>query len=247
MVAKPPGSRRATTATDSSSSSSSSSSSIHPTEYSVVEAMRALIAPLVCWNAVHRVQLLRCAFLDAWFSYFPLMGNEPQFVLVLTLLACYSDVDGSALRHFVAIAWVVTWANNGAKDLLRLPRPPSKLHVSVTMIDGADHVTQQFGFPSTHSAHALSLAWAMARDAVRQGWGGLAPHTCWWLAAAHVAHICLSRLYLGVHAGIDIAGGLAVAAITVGVWSAFGDFIDGLCVGSNTAKVSTRIFMLHGR
>ena len=48
--------------------------------------LRQLLFPLVDWEGVVAAQRVRCGALDAWFTHFPLLGNESQFVLVLPFL-----------------------------------------------------------------------------------------------------------------------------------------------------------------
>lgn len=61
----------------------------------------------------------------------------------------------------------------------------------------------------THSANALALSWAMAREFDLPTGAVLA------IVLLHTGHVCLSRLYLGVHSLADVAGGLAVGCACV--------------------------------
>ena len=201
-----------------------------------VRAVRGMVLPLVGWGGVAWAQQLRCATADVWFTHFPLMGNELQFVLLMPFLAWFADADGHVVRQFALVAAVSSYFNNGAKDLLCLPRPPRALHVGAT--EGHDHVAQQYGFPSTHSVHALCMACVLAREGAASGWAS--PAVCWAVAAAHVAHICFSRLYMGVHAVADIGGGLALGAGLIAVYAtAGGDAIDEASVGSGWGQLAT--------
>ena len=200
-----------------------------------VRAVRGRLLPLVGWGGVVWAQKLRCAAGDVWFTHFPFMGNELQFVLLMPFLAWFADADGHVVRQFALVTGVSSYFNNGAKDMLCLPRPPRALHVGAT--DGHDHIAQQYGFPSTHSIHALCMACVLAREGAASGWAS--PTVCWGVAAAHVAHICFSRLYMGVHAAIDIAGGLAIGAALIAVYAAAGDAIDEASVASGWGQLAT--------
>ena len=204
--------------------------------------LRSRILPTIRWDGVHAAQRLRCGACDAWFTHCPLLGNEVQYVLLLPFVAWYAESgdpvdDGRTVRQLLALTWVATFWNNAAKDALCLPRPPRSLRVAAETVDGKDHVTQQYGFPSTHSAAALGQAYLLAREGAARG---LAPPSlCWGAAAAHVAHVCFSRLYMGVHAAADIVGGLAIAAVLVGLHAAVGEAVDAASVASGWGQLCT--------
>lgn len=69
-------------------------------------------------------------------------------------------------------------------------------------------------FPSNHTIIIATFAFALILDRRRAGWGALA------LAGAVL--VGMSRVYLGVHFPLDIAGGLLMAplaaAVTIPVW-----------------------------
>ena len=69
-------------------------------------------------------------------------------------------------------------------------------------------------FPSNHTIIIATFAFALILDRRRAGWGTLA------LAGAVL--VGMSRVYLGVHFPLDIAGGLLLAplaaAVTIPVW-----------------------------
>ena len=190
---------------------------------------RRFLAPRVTWDAVIFVQRARCAPLDAWFTHFPLLGNEAQYVLLLPALGWFLE-DGGTARRFLLISFVSCMLANATKDLLRLPRPPRTLHVCVD-----EHVAQQFGFPSTHSAHAISQAWLLAREALL--FGANPAIFVWGLAAAHTVHVCTSRLYLGVHSLADVVGGLSVGTLCIALLEVSGREADAFTVHSGTGQL----------
>ena len=164
----------------------------------------------VRWDEVLVVQRLRCRVGDAWFSYFPLLGNELQYVLLIPGLSWLIVDEGDIARQFTSVAFYACFLANGVKDVLCLPRPPAKLHVRFD-----EHVAQQYGFPSTHSAHALALSWLLASEAVPL----VGPSTAWAVALLNTVHVCVSRMYMGVHSLADIVGGLAIGALVIVLFS----------------------------
>ena len=55
------------------------------------------LASLVRWDSVLLVQRFRSPAADAWFTHFPLLGNEVQYALAIPLLAWYAH-DTAVLR-----------------------------------------------------------------------------------------------------------------------------------------------------
>lgn len=82
-------------------------------------------------------------------------------------------------------------------------------------------------FPSNHTIIIAAFAFALILDRRWAGWG--------WLALAGALLVGTSRVYLGVHFPLDIAGGLLLAplaaAITVPVWQRAGEPLTGLAQG----------------
>jgi len=180
--------------------------------------MTQRLAGLVRWDSVVFVQRFRSRAADAWFMHFPLLGNEMQYVLGIPPLAWFVH-DAAVLRRFTLFGAIACFVANGLKGVFKLPRPPLKLHVGV---GGANHdlVAQQYGFPSTHSAHALVLAWVLAREfELTHGAAAAA-------IALHTAHVCVSRLYVGVHSLADVVGGLCVGAACVASYEAGVENVD---------------------
>ena len=73
-------------------------------------------------------------------------------------------------------------------------------------------------FPSNHTIIIATLAFTLLFDRRWAGWG--------WATLALAAVVGLSRVYLGVHFPLDIAGGLLLAplaaALVVPVWRRVG-------------------------
>ena len=158
------------------------------------------------WDAIEYMQRRRCRALDVYCEHSPFLGNELFYVVLLTSLSWYAPEIG-VVRRFALLALATCWINNSIKDVLQLPRPPARLRVQNSHLD---HIHLQPGFPSTHSAHALSLSWLVASQA---RW--LSPTASQAVAALHVGQICCSRLYIGAHAAVDVAGGLAIGLLAI--------------------------------
>ncbi len=84
-----------------------------------------------------------------------------------------------------------------AKDLWGRTRP----HDLLVDVMSRDHLVRGPGFPSGHTALAVALAFTVAH---------YAPKRYKWVAPAWIIGVGLSRVYLGIHAPLDIIGGFAI-------------------------------------
>lgn len=114
----------------------------------------------------------------------------------ITLLALWNKRYRLALRLFVLGA-VASIACEILKQLIGRPRPEELLAV----MNLRDSVVVGKGFPSGHTALATVMALVL--------WAYI-PARWRWLLVPAVLLVGLSRVYLGVHAPLDIIGGMAV-------------------------------------
>jgi hypothetical protein len=92
--------------------------------------------------------------------------------------------------------------NDLAKAALRQPRP----YWVDGRVEALAHETS-YGIPSAHAQHAVAL-WGFLAGAAARARRALA----WGLAAALIALISFSRIYLGQHFPVDVLGGLLLGA-----------------------------------
>jgi len=157
-------------------------------------------------------------------------------MLLVPCLAWLVHDGGAMARRFALISFLSALPTNIAKELLGLPRPPRSFHVRVN-----EHVAQQFGFPSTHSAHAISQAWQMASDSIALGAGHISASL---LAVSHTVHVCISRLYMGMHSLADVVGGLAFGILAILVFETLGRHADAFIVQNWIGQLGVVIFIL---
>lgn len=105
-----------------------------------------------------------------------------------------------AVRVFVlsVITYGLAW---GAKHFFERPRP----NVLLSYVSQRGPLEPGFGFPSAHSAIAMTLGIVLLP---------LLPRKYWWAVFVVVLLVGSSRLYLGVHSPLDVIGGFALGAIT---------------------------------
>ncbi len=91
------------------------------------------------------------------------------------------------------------------KELFERPRPEDLVSGLVPRV-----AESGFAFPSTHTAIATVLALTLLPNLPR-GWR-------WVVVVAWIAGVALSRIYLGVHAPLDVIAGFAVGVGIVCFW-----------------------------
>jgi glycosyltransferase 2 family protein len=119
----------------------------------------------------------------------------------VTLLMLWKHRYRLALRLFLAGA-LASGTCELLKQLIGRPRPD----IIVGSLNLRDSVVIGKGFPSGHTALATALA-LMLWPVVPRQWR--------WVLVVWVAMVGVSRVYLGVHAPLDIVGGIAVGLLIV--------------------------------
>lgn len=155
----------------------------------------------------------RTPFLDSYFAFTANMGTHTFFMVGLPVMFWLGHAAfGIAMVNVLAAGVFFTgWL----KDLLSLPRPLSPPLYRITMSGSA---ALEYGFPSTHSANAVSAAlYAVLtlRDPTTTSHVLFSPSTRLVLEAVawlYAGSIVLGRLYCGMHGFLDVAVGSAMGA-----------------------------------
>ena len=148
-------------------------------------------------------------WLDRSMLFVTKLGEEDFYLLFGPIIFwCFGLGVGVRLLLMLLTSFYV---NDLIKDLVAWPRPVAAYPEAVRLPEGAmetaveDDGTWESGFPSGHAQNAVVFWGFLAHWARRR-----------WAAAAVLAIILLigvSRLYLGVHWPIDIAGGWLIGLI----------------------------------
>jgi membrane-associated phospholipid phosphatase len=153
------------------------------------------------------VQTLRNPFLDSYFTLTANLGTHTFFMVLLPIL--HWTGNATLFRAFVHVLGIGVYLSCFLKDLLCLPRPPSPPLHRITMSGSA---ALEYGFPSTHSTNAISLAvymihWIRNMDATYE-------MRFWWEIATWIygLSIVVGRIYCGMHGFVDVAAGCLVGA-----------------------------------
>ena len=136
--------------------------------------------------------------LDLPFTILTVLGNESFFLLFLPLVYwCLHRRIGAGL----ALLFLLSASLNAiAKAMFGMPRPfavdPSVMQLAAASGNG---------FPSGHTQGAV-VVWLYLAVRLKNAW-------LWWIAGLLIFLIPLSRLYLGVHFPLDLAGGYLIGGL----------------------------------
>jgi sphingosine-1-phosphate phosphotase 2 len=175
--------------------------------HSSFPSIRAMLKP---WaeseSGVRFFDEYRTPVLDYFFKYFPFLGNEIQYIILMPFAAWILDPGNlSLLTTTLTLKWFLSvFFANVVKDLLCLERCGA---VDKRLTHDVD---DQFGFPSTHSAAAISVAVPLLTFFFSDD-----TESVWLGSFAYTVLVATSRLYLGVHSVTDILGGILVGLLSV--------------------------------
>lgn len=174
--------------------------------------LRQAMLPLIRWETPYLAYFqdaVRTPALDSYFAITANLGTHTFFMIGLPILFwCGFPAFGKGLVHILAEGVFFT---GFIKDMFSLPRPLSPPLNRITMSGSA---ALEYGFPSTHSANAVSVA-VYAVLCLRSGENSLSPTTALMLELLgyfYAASIIIGRLYCGMHGFLDVIIGSAMGA-----------------------------------
>lgn len=143
-------------------------------------------------------------WLEIPMQFFTFMGTENFFFLILPVL--YWCVDASlGLRIGMVLLF-----SNGINEVVKLAfHTPRPYWVSARVKPLSSETS--FGIPSGHAQNAISV-WGMMASYIRRIW-------VWMIAIVLAFLIGFSRLYLGVHFGVDVLSGWLIGAVILFAFS----------------------------
>lgn len=167
---------------------------------------------------------MRSPALDSYFAITANLGTHTFFMVVLPILFwCGHTSLGRGMVHILATGVFFT---GFFKDMMSLPRPLSPPLQRITMSGSA---ALEYGFPSTHSANAVSVA-VYALFTLHSPANTMHSTTKLILEAtsyAYAVSIVLGRLYCGMHGFVDVITGSLLGAFISTIECVYGEAIDG--------------------
>ncbi|GAP93139.1 putative PAP2 superfamily protein [Rosellinia necatrix] len=175
--------------------------------------LRQRALPLIRWETPYLAWLqakLRSPALDSYFAITANLGTHTFFMIGLPIMFwCGFASFGKGLVHILASGVFFT---GFIKDFFSLPRPLSPPLHRITMSGSA---ALEYGFPSTHSANAVSVA-VYAILCLRSPDNQFQPNTTSALEALsyfYAVSIVLGRLYCGMHGFVDVVIGSIMGVV----------------------------------
>lgn len=188
--------------------------------------LRQRALPLIRWETPYLAWLqvkLRSPALDSYFAITANLGTHTFFMIGLPIMFwCGFASFGKGLVHILASGVFFT---GFVKDFFSLPRPLSPPLHRITMSGSA---ALEYGFPSTHSANAVSVA-VYAILCLWSPDNQFQPNTKFALEALsyfYAVSIVLGRLYCGMHGFVDVVIGSIMGALITLVEFYYGPPLD---------------------
>ncbi|KAI1457829.1 PAP2-domain-containing protein [Annulohypoxylon moriforme] len=188
--------------------------------------LRQRALPLVRWETPYLAWLqatLRSPALDSYFAITANLGTHTFFMIGLPIMFwCGYGSFGKGIVHILATGVFFT---GFVKDFFSLPRPLSPPLHRITMSGSA---ALEYGFPSTHSANAVSVA-VYAILCLRSQENQFQPSTqstLEGLAYFYAISIIFGRLYCGMHGFIDVIIGSIMGAVLSLIEFHYGPALD---------------------
>ncbi|KAG7662413.1 LCB3 [[Candida] subhashii] len=172
--------------------------------------LRSALIPLIRAENeyLHSMQTnLRHPWLDFYFAWTANLASHTFYVLMLPTPIWFGA--GELSRDLVYVLGLGIYFTGFLKDFFCLPRPRSPPIHRITM---SSYTTQEYGFPSSHSANATAVTLVLASrlfnlDISRTQFIILLS----WLIIYYVSLI-FGRLYCGMHGFLDLFVGSSVGA-----------------------------------
>ncbi|KAG6029055.1 hypothetical protein E4U41_000480 [Claviceps citrina] len=174
--------------------------------------LRQRALPFIRWETPYLAWMqdkLRTPTLDSYFAITANLGTHTFFMIGLPICFwCGWASLGKGLVHMLALG--VFWTGF-VKDFFSLPRPLSPPLQRITMSGSA---ALEYGFPSTHSANAMSVAvyGLFTLHSPANTLPAMVKIILEVLSYFYAASIVFGRLYCGMHGFLDVIVGSAIGA-----------------------------------
>ena len=188
--------------------------------------LRQWLIPIVRWETPYLARMqksCRSPVLDSYFAFTANLGTHTFFMTFLPICFWCGYPDyGIALVHMLGFGVYLTGV---VKDLVCLPRPLSPPLQRITMSGSA---ALEYGFPSTHTANAVSAAmyFLYRLGLSRDYWSPTSYKLLSLGCYSYATSITLGRVYCGMHGLFDVIIGAILGALIAWLRILFGDSYD---------------------
>ncbi|EGW34694.1 uncharacterized protein SPAPADRAFT_130963 [Spathaspora passalidarum NRRL Y-27907] len=173
-------------------------------------SLRSKLLPIIRAESSYLYSLqtkLRHPILDFYFAWTANLASHTFYVLMLPPPIWFGASDLS--RDLVYVLGLGIYFTGFLKDFFCLPRPRSPPLRRITM---SSYTTQEYGFPSSHSANATAVTLVLISRLVNLD---ISRGEYWALMSGLILYyfsLIFGRLYCGMHGFLDIFIGSSVGA-----------------------------------
>lgn len=151
---------------------------------------------------------IRNPVLDYYFAWTANLASHTFYVLMLPL----SNWFGSAelARDLVFVLGFGIYLSGNLKDFLCLPRPRSPPLHRITL---SSYTTQEYGFPSSHSANATAVSLLLANKLIHMNVELSTKIIGLIVIAVYYVSLIFGRIYCGMHGFFDVLTGSTIGFV----------------------------------
>lgn len=206
--------------------------------------LRQWLIPLIRWETPYLARLqqaCRTPFLDSYFAITANLGTHTFFMTFLPICFWCGYPDfGIALVHMLAAG---VYLSGYAKDLVCLPRPLSPPLHRITMSGSA---ALEYGFPSTHTTNAVSVAFYCLHELWKHqdDYSAVTFRILVGLCLCYATSIGVGRMYCGMHGFFDVIFGAFLGAIIAAIRVAFGPAYDNAIISGNFLHLCSAVAVM---
>ena len=137
----------------------------------------------------------------AWKNTMLIISMSASVWMVILVIACLYTRQKIKLARFMAGLALVTFGiTELLKNLVARPRP----YIALNNVASRDVMALGMGYPSGHTAIVTMIGLSLSF---------LLPKNFRWVVFFWIGLVGISRMYLGVHAPLDIVGGILLGTV----------------------------------
>lgn len=188
--------------------------------------LRQYLIPIVRWETPVLANFQtrwRSPAMDSYFAFTANLGTHTFFMVILPILFWCGHIRlGRAMVHMLSSG---VFFSGWLKDFFCLPRP---LSPPLQRISRSASAALEYGFPSTHSTNAVSVAIFAIYEISQTPEinGRLLSYALFSAASFYAVSIVVGRLYCGMHGYFDVVIGSLLGALIAGAQILLGDAFD---------------------
>lgn len=200
-------------------------------------SLRNRLIPIVRWETPWLALMqdkARSPALDSYFAYTANLGTHTFFMVFLPIQFWCGYTSIGRATVFMLAAGV--YGTGFLKDMLCLPRPLSPPLARISMSGSA---ALEYGFPSSHSANAVSVAFyaiytlRQSAEQDNSNWNMGLQALFYFYAVSIIA----GRLYCGMHGFLDVIVGSIMGALITAIQLLAGDWMDSWVFSGNYTNI----------